>query len=149
MQFKFTLEPLLDYRKRLEDVARKNWAEAQGRVDVAMGELNAMYEQIDGSRKHAEQLEARGGTLAESLSQIDQFITGQKIRIERQRAKIRELLTEVETKHEELVAAAVERKSLEKLKEKRRLLHVQAKKKKELKDADELVVTRFNNRDSA
>ena len=47
MRFLFSLESLLDHRRRLEEVAQKEWAEAQGKVYAAVAQLGRYYDQVD------------------------------------------------------------------------------------------------------
>lgn len=143
MKFKFSYQQLLEYRKRLEDLAQRDYAVAQKDVDSAVVELERMYQQIDDSRQRARMLEVKGGKQAPSLALIDDFINKHKIRIEMQRKKIREFQYVAETKQQALVIAAKEYKILEKLKEKRLTEYKEILKKRELKNVDELVTTRF------
>lgn len=143
MKFRFSFEKLLAHKRTLEDIARREYAEAQARVDAAEAELKRMYGQIDDSRKRALDLGLKGGTQGPALSQIDEFIRGQGVRIERHKLKIRELKTVAEEKQEALIAAAKERKIYEKLREKRLEEFKLLQKKHELKQVDDLVVTRF------
>jgi flagellar FliJ protein len=143
-KFKFAFEKLLAHKRTLEDVARREFLEAQGQVDGANRELNQMYQVIDESRARSQALGADGGALAiVALSQIDEFINLQKIRIERQRSVIRELMFVAEQKQQALIDAAKERKTLEKLREKRLEDFKLALEKHEMKEIDDLVVTRF------
>ncbi len=143
MKFNFSYQQLLEYRKRLEELAQRDYLLAQKEVDDAAADLERMYQQIDDSRQRARMLEVKGGKQAPSLALIDDFITKHKIRIEMQRKKIREFQQVAETKQQALVIAAKEYKILEKLKEKRLLEHKAILKKRELKRVDELVTTRF------
>lgn len=143
MKFEFSLEKLLDHRQSLEDAAKRDYFQAQALVDAAERELKDMYKAIELARTRAAGLESQGGYHAPALSSIDEFIKGQTLRIERHRAKIRELTTEAERLHQILIEAAKERKTLEKLKEHQFEDYKARRKKIELKTADELVVTRF------
>ena len=145
MKFEFSFQKLLDHKASLEDIARRDWLQARSSVEAANRELEAMYGQIDAARVRASSLEITGGTQAASLSQIDHFISGQKILIERHRAHIRELVADEERKQVLVVEAARERKTLEKLKERRLEEYRLRRKKLELKQVDELVVTRFKS----
>lgn len=142
-KFKFAFDKLLDHKRTLEDVARREYFEAQRLVDIAKKELEEMYKRIDDSRARAHDIETAGGRQAPTLSQIDEFINLQKIRIERHRLKIRELNAVAEQKQELLIEAAKERKTLEKLREKRMEEYDLQAKLAEMKEVDELVVTRF------
>jgi flagellar FliJ protein len=142
-KFKFAFDKLLDHKRTLEDVARREYFDAQRLVDLAKEELEEMYKRIDESRVRAHDIETAGGRQAPTLSQIDEFINLQKIRIERHRLKIRELNAVAEQKQELLIEAAKERKTLEKLREKRMEEYDLQAKLAEMKEVDELVVTRF------
>ena len=143
MKFTFSFQKLLDHKRALEDVARRNWLEAKSSVDRADAELKAMYGQIDQARMRVGDLEREGGPRGPALAQIDEFINGQKIRIERHRLRMRELIAEAERLQEILIEAAKERKTLDKLRERRLEEYKVQRKKRELKQVDELVVTRF------
>lgn len=142
MKFEFPFEVLLDHKRKLEDAARREWVEAQRKVDEAAEKLKSFYDQIDESRKRAGSLEVQGGAQAPSLVAIDEFIKGQAYRIDNQRRIVRELMSIAEGLQEALLAAAQETKTLEKLKEKQFEQFKLKRKKMELKETDELVVSR-------
>lgn len=143
MKFSFPYDKLLDHRKMLEEIARKDYISARTQADDAEAKLRAMYDDVSSARDRAGRLEVMGGPQGPLLSLISDFIDGQKIRIERQRQTIRELLAVVEEKHEALIEAAREHKTLQKLKERRLKEFKRQLKKKELKEVDEMVTTRF------
>ena len=143
MKFIFSYQQLLEYRKRLEEVAQRDYLQAKKNVQMAETALEAMYQQIDDSRQRARMLEIKGGKQAPSLALIDDFINNHKLRIETQRKTIRELKQVEETQQQALVIAAKEYKILEKLKEKQLIEFKEILKKRELKQVDELVTTRF------
>lgn len=101
-----------------------------------------MYGLIEETRKRAADREGAGDARGFEIAQLDEFVNGQKIRIERHRQKVRELMGEAERRHEILVQAARERKTFEKLRERQYEDFKLLKKKIELKEMDELVVTR-------
>lgn len=140
--YKFSLEVLLEHRKRLENEARRLFAEAQANVDEATAKLNSFYDQVDRTRLENGQIAKTGGKTAPSLVANDQFIEGQKYRIETQRKKIRELKSIAEELQDAMVEAAKETKMLEKLKERQTLEHKKVQSRRELKATDELVTMR-------
>ncbi len=144
-KFIFSFERLLSHRHKLEDLARRNWLEAQANVDAATQKLTQMFEDIDQARSRAANLTRVGGAHGPALAQVDEFINGQKIFIERQRGEIRALTAEAERLQEILVEAAKEKKILEKLRERKVEEFKLRRKKQELKEVDELVVTRFRH----
>lgn len=142
MTYKFSLEVLLDHKQKLENEARRQWVEAQTKVDEAVAILNGYYDQVEQTRLQNGKLERSGGTLAPTLLINDDFIAGQKYRIEAQRKVIRELKSVAEELQEALVEAAKEKKTLEKLKERRTEEYKKAQRKRELKETDEIVTLR-------
>lgn len=143
MKFRFALDKLITHRQRLEDLARRDWLAVQSKVDAVKKKIDDMYQQIDDSRKRAGHLSSSGGPQAPALGQIDDFIRLQKIVIEKERLVLREMLVELERVHEIFLEAAKERKTIERLREKRYEAFKLAKKKQELKQVDDMVVTRF------
>ena len=143
MKFDFPYEKLLDHRRTLEEIARKEYMLAKGKVDDAEADLRKMYDEVTASRQRAADLAQQGGAQGASLVQVHEFIEGQKVRILRQREKIQQLMVEAEAKKEFLVEAAKETKTLEKLKERRYKEFKLQVKKKELKEIDEIVTTRY------
>lgn len=149
MKFRFALEKVLKHKHTLEDLARREWIEAQAAVDASMNQLNEMYAQVDQARQLVATREASGQARGFELGQIDEFVRGHKIRIERHRQKVRELMGKAETLHEALVAAARERKTFEKLKEKKFEEYKALRKKMDLKFMDEIATTRFKGEGEA
>ncbi|MES2965875.1 MAG: flagellar export protein FliJ [Bdellovibrionota bacterium] len=143
MKFEFSLESLLDHRRRVEEMAQRDWAEAQGKVDRAVAKLSEYYDQVDEARQRSASLESQGGAQAGALISNSEFIGGQKYRIEAQRQTIRGLKEEAERLQEILIEAAKETKTLEKLKERQMEEFKLKRRKLEAKEMDELVVTRF------
>ena len=143
MKFEFSFETLLDHRRQIEDAARREWNEAQEKVDEAQRTLDEYYSQLDQARARVGTIEKSGGPQAGALVSIAEFISGQNIRIERHRLSMRELVMDAEIKREAMIEAAKETKTLQKLKEKKLEEFKQKKKKRELKEVDDLIVTRF------
>lgn len=149
MKFSFAFDRLLEHKRQLEHMARRNWLEAQAKVDESLRKLEQMYLQIDEARNRSSTLQIQGGQHAGALSQINDFIAGQKIRIERHRLEMRELMSEAERLQEILVEAAKEKKTLDRLRERRLEEYKLRRKKMELKAVDELTVTRFRIKSEA
>lgn len=120
MAFRFALENVLKQRKRVEEVAQREFAEAQAAVDEILRRLEAMYLRMDEVREEIFQAQTQGSKekLAE-IREMETFLTGQKTRIEQTRKEARVLLEHAEVKQEALISAAREKKILVKLREKR------------------------------
>ena len=120
MKFKFSLEVLLKHRARLEELARKDFLMAQNAADESMLRINQMWQDIDNVRLSAMEIQHRGGSSAQLLATMDEFINGHKVRIEREKKRFRDLQLFADEKKDLLIEAAKEFKILEKLKEKRK-----------------------------
>ncbi len=142
MSYTFSLEVLLEYKKRLENEARLLFVEAQTRVDAALAVLSESYDQVDRARQESSDLTRAGGALAPKLVANSDFISGQKFRIEAQRLTIRELKMTADELQEAMIEAAKETKTLEKLKERGFETYKKDRRKREMKETDELVTLR-------
>ncbi len=143
MKFKFNLETLLSQRLREVDFAKKEYYEAQKKVDDIIKKIEMMWTEISESRIQMVKEQNLGGKKGQLLSSIDEFINGHKIRIEREKIVLRELLMIAEEKKEALIESAKEHKILERLKEKRFEEFKVVKKKKEAKENDDIATMRF------
>lgn len=115
--FRFGLEPVLKHRQRLEEIAQREFANAQAEVDAILKRLEDMYTRLDEVRVEIAEAETRGQL--NDVRIMEAFISGHKIRIEDVRKEARRLLQAAEEKQEALILAAQEKKVLSKLKEKR------------------------------
>lgn len=143
MAFRFGLDPVLKHRKRLEEIAQREFAEAQIAVDEILRRLEIMYERLDQVRIEIAQAEQQGSSRQlELVRTMENFITGQKVRIESVRLEARRLLEAAEDKQEALIVAAQEKKVLFKLKEKRLTEYREWLKKIEAKTLDDQTMMR-------
>lgn len=142
MKFKFQLDPLLKFRKVQEEEAMREYSEAQDILEMALHDLEALYNTIDQAMADIEEIVRNGGLTKEKQAFLDEYIKGQKIKIERQRVVVREKKQIAEEKYEVFLEATKEYKVIEKLKENRRVVFKKEMKKKEQKVVDDLVVMR-------
>ena len=143
MAFRFGLEAVLKHRKRLEEIAQRDFAEAQHAVDAILQRLEEMYRRQDEVREEISRLEALGGKDSLDLIRaMEAFIVGHKIRIESVRQEARGLLQKAEQMQELLIAAAQDKKVMAKLKEKRAREHHERIGRIEAKEMDELTMMR-------
>jgi flagellar protein FliJ len=143
VKFKFAFEKLLAHKQTLEEIAQKNLAEAQRKLEDAKNELNALYQAVDDVRARSFELERQGGQSQMTGIATDEFIKGQKYRIEKQKNVVREKMWDVEQRQDELIIAAREKKTLEKLREKKLEEFQLEMKRKEVKEVDDIVTMRF------
>lgn len=150
MAFDFKFESLLKYRKRLEEAAQREFIAARRELDESLAKIQQMYASIEASRNyiHSCQVQGVSGDISRILSS-EQFILGQKIKIDLERGRARELMMRVEEKQELLLAAAREFKKIEKLKERQRADFKKQQRRLETKRVDDLVVIRSGRRKTA
>lgn len=143
MAFKFGLENVLKHRKRLEEIAQREFAEAQANVDTLLRKIEDMYHRLDEVREEilAAQKSGSAAKLLE-IREMELFMGGQKIRIEALRQEARILLQVAEEKQELLIAAARDRKMLVKLKEKKQIEYRDWLKTVEQKELDDMTMVR-------
>lgn len=138
MSFRFGLETVLKHRKRLEDVAQKDYAEARQAVEDCLKAIEAIYLRMDEVREEifkAQQVGTR--EKLQEIMEMETFLQGAKIRVETLRLHARQLLIVAEEKQEALVFAAKEKKVLVTLKEKRLSEYQNWLKEIEMKNTDE------------
>lgn len=143
MAFEFKFEAVMKHRRHLEDMARKDYLEARRNLDDCLAGINRMYGSIDTAREDIAVAQKTGD--AHSLQLIhgtEQFIEGQKVRIQRERERARNLMAIAEQMHEKLVEAVKEFKKIEKLKERMKRQYKKEQRKLEAKRVDDLVVIR-------
>lgn len=143
MAFDFKFEAVLKHRRHLEDVARKNYLEARKLLDDCLAGINRMYDGIDTARDDIAGAQRSGEPRAlQNIWSSEQFIEGQKIRIQRERDRARALMVKAEEMHEKLIEAVKEFKKIEKLKERMKEQYKKDRRKLEAKRMDDLVVIR-------
>ena len=143
MGFKFSLEAVLKHRKRLEDEAHVIFAEAQARLTEAKEILQSYYNSIDQNREDISRLQASNQKNAVPLIlEKESFISGQGLRIEQHRKLMRQLIQDLEEKQEAYLLALRERKTLEKLKEKRKREFDMEVARREALELDEIATIR-------
>lgn len=146
MAFNFRLQKILHHRKSLEDIARKNFLEAQALLVEAQQTLNHYYSEIELAQEQRHKLVSDGGSPGESLCQIHDYIKGTEVKIERQKIVIREKLAKVEEVQLALQQASIEYKMIEKLESRQREDYRLSEKKLEEKELTEMTNARFNLR---
>ncbi len=147
MKFRFAFESLLEHRKLEEEIARRDFNEAHNILDQQKALYKKLYTRLHEVESEVSQRQAsKDGVSISNLLELDDFMAGQKVKIARQREVVINHTSIMEGKQEILIAAAKERKILEKLKEKKKAEHKKLMAKKDAKLNDEIVVTRFRDR---
>lgn len=145
MKFKFKLEKVLMHRQVLENLAQKDFQEAQAECNAQIAILEKLRLEKSEARKRAFSDQSRtGGQVLESLMQIHHFIELQDIRIEKQIKVIQECENLVEAKREVLRQKAMDTKIIRKLEEKKRQQFMEEESRKEQKEMDDNSSMRFD-----
>ena len=143
MRFRFTLETLRKHRKTLEDVARRELFQAQFALEEQRRVLKDLQDSVTKARQRSHEITLQETFQVEGLRQIDDFIFGQEEKIASQRLILRESLQLVEECTEALLAASIDYKIIDKLKEKKWMAFREELKSNEAKNLDELNTMRF------
>lgn len=137
MAFTFKMQKVLDYREQLEEEAKVRYAGAVARHKKASEHLNAINaELMTAEAKGAEVMQAAERWLH------DQYVKG--LRADQAAAALQErmLAQMAEEARAFLAARAIDRKMLEKLKDRQKHQYNQAEQKQELKFNDEIATIR-------
>jgi flagellar FliJ protein len=147
MSFKFPFETLARERTSRRNEAEREYRISQSKVyeqtqvlNEQKGLYNSAVEQLHSVRKGE-------GKLSSSLVALDDFISGQKVRIQNQIKMVKGLEEIAEQKRLVLVEAAKEVKVLEKLREKRYNEYKIKMRKREAKLLDEIAIMQTVRRD--
>jgi flagellar protein FliJ len=150
LKFKFNLEKILTHRKNIENLAQKDFGEAQHLLNIEIEKINKMIRDVQDAQAERQQVTSTGGQVSGNLQQVHDFLIGQEIRINRQKETIKRHQSLVEEKRQILLNASKEYKIIEKLKEKRFHSFKQEANYREQVRADDLATMRFGrNKDGA
>ena len=142
MKFKFTLEKVLKHRQIQIDLARKDFIEAEGRLQQAIFLRDEMIRIKEENLAQRSQLVRGQQFWQNQVEQINQFVKGQDLRIARQNESLNQLKKEVESYREILLKALTEAKMIEKLKEKKKEQFYKKAAEIENKELDEIATLR-------
>ncbi len=142
MKFQFPFETLMKARRARRNEAERDYRLALAKADEQRNRLQNMRSEMSNARVEMQNIRENGGKLNAALVSVEDYLVGQKIRIQIQLKTLKGLDEIVEQKRLILVEAAKELKSLEKLREKRYTEFKVQVRKKELKNIDEISVMR-------
>lgn len=145
MKFKFPLQKVLEHRKIQENLKQKDFQEAVMYLTQEQNRLDKMLQQQTHAHESAGQLVKQGGSQGGPLSQVHDFLRGQKVLIQRQQVKVQEAEKLVEAKREILKQAAQEYKIIEKMRENQFEEYRQKRLSDDQKEMDEQSILRFKS----
>ena len=126
----------------MQDLAKKDFLEAQMLVTNKQEVIKGYFNQIGKSREAVFQAANEGGQFTLSGQQSEQFINLTQIRIKWAQQELRDLMMLAEEQKEVLVEATRELKKFEILKEKKHQEFKKLAQKKEAKELDDMTVMR-------
>jgi len=147
MKFKFPLQKVMQHRKTLEDLAQRDFQEAQAELNRQIEILKQMEGSVLQAREAAFRQQSEGGKASPALTQVHEFLGGQDIRMDRQKAKIKECESLVENLREILRQKVIDYKIIEELREKRLKEFKVERNKREQKLADDNSLMRYRRGD--
>ncbi len=137
----------MEHRKVLEDIAQRDFQDALSELNKQKKLLETMKTQLTEAYERSFYAQhSKSGSTSEQ-KQIHEFIIGQKVRIEVQKAKIQYCDKLVEDKREILREKAVDYKIIERLRDRKKEEHEQEGRKREQKEMDEISILRKSHGD--
>lgn len=147
-KFKFGLSKVLTQRQIAADIAVKDFAEAKAVLDEEIARLHEMI--AVRARSLAERAAMIQGSTdwVNSVAQINNFVTGQDLRIKNQNLRLLDLEKLVEARREILRQRVSEVKIIEKLEEKQKRAYMENAARTEQAELDEISVLRYSRNES-
>ena len=143
MGFKFSLEKVLTQRKIKMDLAKKDYLESQDFLFEEQKKLDGLITQKeDAFRKRSDIIQSQSNWHAD-VESINQFLSGQDLRIAQQNERLIKIEKVVESRREILKECLIEVKIVEKLRANKKAEYLQEVDKKERKELDEISSIRF------
>ena len=140
--YRFNLQVLLDYRKRIEEGFQIELSLIQRELENARQALLSSQQEKTHYEEELAEREAREVNLQESILYRD-YLRGIRKKIQEQRDRVASIKIEFDKKQEELLAAMKNRKVLEKVKEKHAKEFREELQKQERAFVDEVGIRRY------
>jgi len=141
-KFAFKLEPLYDYRHRIEEVCKKEFGVAASKLDEEEVKLAKLREVYNSSAIELDRMKETGASMDDISLHYD-YLIGIKTYIVEQEKVIVEFRQALETRRSALSEASKEKRVVEIMKEKSLRAHLKEMNRLELKIDDEMAVSRF------
>lgn len=147
-RFVFKLEPLFDYRMRLEDICKKELGEALKRLEDEESKLELIKVIYRKASDEIDRMKENNAPI-EEFSLYYAYITNLKTHIEAQEKIIAEVRASFEAKREKLAEAARKKKVVELIRDRSYGSFVERENKAEQKASDDLTSSRFKKKETA
>lgn len=136
-KFNFRLQPVLKYREHLENVARQEYVEAYMAVQAAQEEIVQMEQEYQIQADDVEQ-KTRNGISAPLFRQYNEYLESIERDILLKRKEHEQLKRVMAVKQQALTKKSVEKKVIERLREKKRSEYVDEFQAEEQKRSDDV-----------
>ena len=143
--YKFSLEPVLKYRKLLEEDLQKDFAVLKRQLFDERERLSNFEQVRDKFSGELQQKQVKSISVSDILLYTD-YLQQISKELEKQSEKILEAEKNVDQKREELLGAMKNRKTIDRLREKGLKAHVQELSKKEQGLMNESAINIFNKK---
>jgi len=143
--YKFSLEPVLKYRKLLEEDLQKDFAVLKRQLLDEKVRLSNFEQVRDRFSGELQQKQVKSISVSDILLYTD-YLQEVSKEIKKQSKRILEAEKSVDQKREELVGAMKNRKTIDRLREKGLKVHVQELSKKEQNLMNEAAINIFNKK---
>ena len=140
--YRFNLQVLLDYRKRIEEGLQLECSQIQRELESEKEVLLSCHQEKARYEEELAEKESREVNLQESVLYRD-YLRGMRKKIEELKNRVATKKIELDTKQEELLAATKNRKVLEKVKEKHAKEFMHELDKRERRFVDEVGIRRY------
>jgi len=140
--FKFKLQPVLRYRKRIEEKFQIELGKIKIRYKEEKKKLYLLMQNKDECEREICSKYRKGIKLSDIILYFN-FINKVKMDIDKQESVLKELKMKIEEKRKELLKASKERKIIEKLREKKEREYLEDLNRKERIFLDEISTNRF------
>lgn len=147
-RFVFKLEPLFDYRMRLEEICKKELGTALKRLEDEETKLELIKEIYMRASKEIDRMKENDAPM-EEFSLYYAYITKLKTHIEAQEKIIMDVRANFEAKREKLAEAAKKKRVVELIRERSYGSFVERENKAEQKASDDLTSSRFKKKETA
>ncbi|MBI1911759.1 MAG: flagellar export protein FliJ [Deltaproteobacteria bacterium] len=141
-KFVFKLEPLYEYRQRLQELCQKEFGEASKKLEEEETKLQALKDLHRKSCNEIDDMKERSEEVKDLHLYYD-YIAGLKRHIDQQGIIINSVRAAFEKKRSELLESTKSTKVIEVIKEKHLDIYNHALNKEEQKTNDDLVTSRF------
>ena len=141
--YRFNLQVLLDYRKRIEEGLQIECSHIQQELETERQALLSCQQEKVRYEEELVEKESREVNLQESVLYRD-YLRGMRKKIEELRNRVATKKIELDNKQEELLVATKNRKVLEKVKEKHAKEFMDELEKRERRFIDEVGIRRYH-----